>query len=78
MPNTLAPARPFCAPRSSRPSYPPVLLSLSLPFTLTPAAETWPEAHERRREWVLPAEAARRLAWKPELAQAFAAACAKR
>ncbi|KZV97905.1 hypothetical protein EXIGLDRAFT_729422 [Exidia glandulosa HHB12029] len=41
-------------------------------------AETWPEAHERRREWMLPAEAARRLAWKPELAQAFAAAFAKR
>ncbi|EJD47197.1 NUDIX hydrolase [Auricularia subglabra TFB-10046 SS5] len=41
-------------------------------------AETWPEAHERRREWVLPAEAARRLQWKPELAQAFAAACARR
>lgn len=33
--------------------------------------EQWPEAHERRREWVDFAEAYRRCAWKPELAQAL-------
>ncbi|KAH7097138.1 NUDIX hydrolase domain-like protein [Auriculariales sp. MPI-PUGE-AT-0066] len=33
----------------------------------------WPEQAERKREWVQPVEAARRLAWKPELAQAFGA-----
>ncbi|KIJ52520.1 hypothetical protein M422DRAFT_223076 [Sphaerobolus stellatus SS14] len=33
--------------------------------------DQWPEAHERRREWVDFNEALRRIAWKPELAQAL-------
>jgi diphosphoinositol-polyphosphate diphosphatase len=32
----------------------------------------WPEAAERTREWVDYAEAIRRIAWKPELAQGLA------
>ena len=31
----------------------------------------WPEAGERKREWVTPAEAIRRVQWKPELTQAL-------
>ncbi|KAF8591052.1 hypothetical protein K439DRAFT_1328137 [Ramaria rubella] len=38
---------------------------------VTMLQEQWPEMHERRREWVDFAEAYRRCAWKPELAQAL-------
>jgi len=38
---------------------------------VTTLENTWPEKDERSREWVDYPEALRRLAWKPELAQAL-------
>ncbi|KAF8525775.1 NUDIX hydrolase domain-like protein [Hysterangium stoloniferum] len=38
---------------------------------VTGLLDQWPEAHERRREWVDFGEGLRRCQWKPELAQAL-------
>ncbi|GJJ08233.1 hypothetical protein Clacol_002442 [Clathrus columnatus] len=38
---------------------------------VTGLLDSWPEQHERRREWVDYAEAYRRCGWKPELIQAL-------